>query len=517
MITDVLIVGSGIAGLSYALKLAERAPNLKITIITKLDESEANTKYAQGGIAAVTNLKNDSFEKHINDTLKAGDGLCDKQVVEHVVKNAPKRVSELAKWGVCFDKKNKSQYDLGKEGGHSENRIIHHKDLTGLQVQNSLLERIHEAPNINIFTHFFAIDLITEHHLGKNLAYGDKDISCYGLFALNIHSEKIVKILAKVTLLATGGAGQVYKYTTNPAIATADGIAMAYRAKATINNMEFIQFHPTALYNLGENPAFLISEAVRGKGAVLRTKKGNLFMQKYDKRESLATRDIVARSIDRELKTSGDNFVFLDCSSISDFETHFPNIYKKCLSIGINVPEQWIPVVPATHYLCGGIQTDISGKTNINNLYACGECACTGLHGANRLASNSLLEALIFSHNCAEDTFKIIDKLTIPNNIPDWDSKGVVKTQEQILIQHNIQEIRSVMTDYVGIIRSDFRLKRALNHIKIIYEETEMLYQNNALSLSLCQLRNLSTAAYIIVQQSLLRTENKGTFFNLNL
>ncbi len=519
MNTDVLIVGSGIAGLSYALKVAEKSPDIKITIITKLDESEANTKYAQGGIAAVTNLKTDSFEQHINDTLKAGDGLCYKKVVERVIKEAPERLKELANWGMRFDKKNKTQYDLGKEGGHSANRIIHHKDLTGLELQSVLLKRIHQSKNIEICTHFLAIDLITEHHLGKELIFGDKDISCYGLFALDIHLEKVVKILAKTTLLATGGAGQVYEYTTNPAIATADGIAMAYRAKATINNMEFIQFHPTALYNPIENPAFLISEAVRGKGAVLRTKDGELFMQKYNENKSLATRDIVARSIDRELKTRGDEFVYLDCSSISgsDFQKYFPNIYKKCQSIGINVPEKWIPVVPATHYLCGGIQTDLDGKTNINNLYACGECACTGLHGANRLASNSLLEALVFAHNCAEDTSKNIEQINMPNYIPDWDDRGVVKTKEQILIQHNIQEIKRIMTNYVGIVRSDFRLKRALTHIKMIYEETEDLYNNNSLSVSLCQLRNLATTAYIIVQQSLLRTENKGAFFNINL
>ncbi len=323
MNTDVLIVGSGIAGLSYALKVAEKSPNVKITIITKLDETEANTKYAQGGIAAVTNLKEDSFEKHINDTLIAGDDLCNKDVVEYVIREAPKRLVELTKWGVHFDKKNKTQFDLGKEGGHSANRIMHHKDLTGLEVQSALLERIHESPNIKIFSHFFAIDLITEHHLGKQLLYGDQDISCYGLFALDIKSEKIVKILSKVTLLATGGIGQVYEYTTNPAIATADGIAMAYRAKANIRNMEFVQFHPTTLYNPIENPAFLISEAVRGKGAVLRTKGGELFMKKYDARESLATRDIVARSIDRELKISGDNFVLLDCSLITDFAKDF--------------------------------------------------------------------------------------------------------------------------------------------------------------------------------------------------
>ena len=488
MNTDVLIVGSGIAGLSYALKVAEKSPNLKITIITKLDETEANTRYAQGGIAVVTNLKEDSFEKHINDTLIAGDDLCKKDIVEYVIREAPKRLAELRKWGVRFDKKNKTQFDLGREGGHSANRIIHHKDLTGLEVQSALLERIHENPNIRIFSHFFAIDLITEHHLGKQLLYGDQDISCYGLFALDVKSNKIVKILSKVTLLATGGIGQVYEYTTNPVIATADGIAMAYRAKANINNMEFVQFHPTTLYNLVENPVFLISEAVRGKGAILRTKEGELFMKKYDVRESLATRDIVARSIDRELKISGDNFVFLDCSLITDFAKHFPNIFKKCKSIGINIPKDWIPVVPATHYLCGGIQTNIDGKTNINNLYACGECAYTGLHGANRLASNSLLEALVFAHNCAVDTSKTIDGITFPKNIPDWDSMGIVKTKEQILIQHNIQEIKRVMTDYVGIVRSNFRLKRALSHIKVIYKETEELYKNNTLSLSLCLL-----------------------------
>ena len=403
---DFLVVGSGIAGLSFALKAAQYG---KVLIVTKASEDESNTKYAQGGVAVVVDKEEDSFDKHIEDTLIAGDGLCDKAIVELVVKEGPARIDEIIKYGTSFDKNKQGVFDLAKEGGHSESRVLHYKDITGLEIERSLLQHIHNNPNIEILTHYFAVELITQHHIGVFVDKNSDDIECYGIYALNTATNKVEKFLSKVTLMASGGAGHIYSNTTNPIIATGDGIAMAYRAKAKVRNMEFIQFHPTALYNPGEYPSFLISEAVRGFGGILKTRNEQEFMHLYDERGSLAPRDIVARAIDAEMKKSGDDFVYLDIRhrSKADILSHFPNIYAKCLSIGIDMTRDLIPVTPAAHYMCGGIMVDQNGKSSIHRLYACGECASTGLHGANRLASNSLLEAPVFAHRIFEDAIKV--------------------------------------------------------------------------------------------------------------
>src|SRR6187549_520937 len=411
--TDFLVIGSGIAGLSYALKVAERFPDKKVLVMTKAAADETNTKYAQGGIAVVNDLENDSYEKHIDDTLIAGDGLCNEKVVEIVVKEGPERVNDIIEWGARFDKEKDGEYKRGREGGHSEFRILHHKDITGWEMERALLDAVSKQKNIEVIKHCFVIDIITQHHLGFLVTKATPDVECYGVYVLNHATNKIEKILSRITLMATGGNGQVYRSTTNPAIATGDGVAMVYRAKGRIENMEFIQFHPTALYEPGiRGHNFLITEAVRGDGGILLNHAGEAFMERYDKRKDLAPRDIVARAIDNEMKVAGTENVFLDCRHFSKekFIEHFPNIYKKCLSIGIDVTQNLIPVAPAAHYSCGGVKTDENGKTSIKNLYAAGECASTGLHGANRLASNSLLEAMVFAHRAYLDAVKNTDR-----------------------------------------------------------------------------------------------------------
>jgi L-aspartate oxidase len=411
MQTDILVIGSGIAGLTYALKCAEALPHKKITVLTKAQSDETNTKYAQGGIAGVRNFTEDSFAKHIEDTLVAGDGLCNRDIVEIVVKEGVDRINELIAWGAEFDKNPAGDYKLGKEGGHSENRILHHKDVTGKEMERALLEAIKKCANIELISHCFVIDIITQHHLGYLVTKSTPDIVCYGVYVLNLTTNKIEKIIANTTLLATGGNGQVYRSTTNPAIATGDGVAMVYRAKGRIENIEFIQFHPTALYETGvRGHSFLITEAVRGDGGILRNANGEAFMERYDARKDLAPRDIVARAIDNEMKVNGTEFVYLDCRHMDQekFKEHFPNITEKCMSIGIDVSKDMIPVSPAAHYSCGGVKTDEHAHTSIKNLYAAGECASTGLHGANRLASNSLLEAMVFAHRAYVDTVKSI-------------------------------------------------------------------------------------------------------------
>ncbi len=519
MKTDFLVIGSGIAGLTYALKLSEHLPDATITIITKADESESNTKYAQGGIAVALDKVFDSYQKHIEDTLICGDGLCNKEVVEMVVKEGPDRFKEITDWGADFDRNKAGNYDYGREGGHSVNRILHHKDVTGLEIEQTLLNRIHEAKNINILQHYFAIDLITDHHKKNKVSKWRSYNQCYGVYALNRKNNVIETILAKVTLLASGGAGQVYRNTTNPVIATGDGIAMAHRAKASISNMEFIQFHPTALYNPGESPSFLISEAVRGFGAKLKTKNGEAFMLKYDSREELASRDIVARSIDQEMKTRGDEFVYLDCTHLDlhGFKQHFPNIYEKCFSIGIDISKSFIPVVPAAHYLCGGIDVDEHGRTSIKNLYACGECSNTGLHGANRLASNSLLEALVFAHRCFIDAVVQVNDSSFEEDIPGWNANGTEIPKEMILITHNRKQVQDMMSDLVAIVRSNERLNLAMKRLDVIHNETVELYNNSVLSPQLCELRNIIATAYLIIKHSLRRKENRGAFYNIDL
>ncbi len=510
---DFLVIGSGIAGLTYALKVAQHGT---VCVITKANEDESNTKYAQGGVAAVTDFEKDSYRKHIEDTLVAGDGLCNRDVVEIVVKEGPERVREVIEWGAEFDRTESGEYDLAKEGAHSAHRVLHHKDNTGFEIERALLKQIQKNPNIELCTHLFAVDLITQHHLGKVVTRRSTDIECYGVYVLNGKTQKVETILAKITLLATGGVGQVYKNTTNPKIATGDGIAMVYRAKGKVANMEFIQFHPTALYEPGVSPSFLISEAVRGFGAVLRSQSGEEFMQQYDERGSLASRDIVARAIDNEMKKRGDEFVYLDCRHLDrkKFIDHFPNIYEKCLSAGIDISGDMIPVVPAAHYLCGGILTDEYGRTSIKNLYACGECACTGLHGANRLASNSLLEAMVFAQRSFSDAIISVTAISFCNQIPEWNAEGTYNPEEMALITYTRSELQSVMSNYVGIVRSNLRLSRAYERCELIYKETEELYERTVVSPELCELRNLINISYLILRCAMLRHESRGLNFN---
>jgi L-aspartate oxidase len=509
---DFLVIGSGIAGLSFALKAAKHG---KVLIVTKSNEDESNTKYAQGGVAVVVDKKDDSFEKHIDDTLIAGDGLCDKETVEIVVEEGPERIREIIDYGTNFDKTNEGMFDLAKEGGHSEFRVLHYKDITGWEIERALLDQIHQNPNITILTHYFAVDLITQHHLGEFVDKSSEDITCYGVYVLNTLNGHVEKIVSKVTVMASGGAGHIYSITTNPTIATGDGVAMVYRAKGKVRNMEFIQFHPTALYNPGEYPSFLISEAVRGFGGILKRTNGQEFMQEYDERKSLAPRDIVARAIDAEIKKSGEDYVYLDIRhrNKKDILTHFPNIYAKCLEIGIDMTKDMIPVAPACHYMCGGILVDHVGKSSILNLYACGECSSTGLHGANRLASNSLLEALVFADRIYKDAVEQFNSNVIPDGIPDWDEHGVKLSNEDILVTHNIREMQKLMSDYVGIVRSDFRLERALRRLHLLYEETEEFYKKTKLSVKLCELRNLIQVSYIVVKSAMLRKESRGLHY----
>ena len=508
---DFLVVGSGIAGLSFALKAAKPG---KVLILTKANEDESNTKYAQGGVAVVVD-KEDSFDKHIEDTLIAGDGLCDKNIVELVVKEGPERIQEIIDYGTNFDTTKQGMYDLAKEGGHSESRILHYKDITGFEIERALLEKIHSNPNIEILTHYFAVELITQHHIGQFVGKRSDNINCYGIYALNTHTNSVEKFLSKVTVMATGGAGHIYSNTTNPVIATGDGIAMVYRAKGKVRNMEFIQFHPTALYKPGEYPSFLVSEAVRGFGGILRDRNGNEFMDAYDPRKSLAPRDIVARAIDSEMKKSGDDFVYLDIThrSKEDILSHFPNIYAKCLSMGIDMTKDYIPVTPACHYMCGGILVDDYGRTSINRLYACGECSSTGLHGANRLASNSLLEATVFAHRIYVDALKVLDSVDIPVNIPEWDETNTQLSNEDILVTHNLRETQKIMSDYVGIVRSDFRLERAMRRLGLLYTETEDFYKKTKLSVKLCELRNVIQTAYIVIKSAMVRKESRGLHY----
>ena len=515
--TDFLVIGSGIAGLTYALKVANEFPDKKVLVMTKAAADETNTKYAQGGIAVVNDLENDSFQKHIDDTLIAGDGLCNKHVVEIVVKEGPERVQEIIDWGAKFDKEKDGDYKRGKEGGHSEFRILHYKDVTGKEMERALIDAVAKQKNIEFIKHCFVVDIITQHHLGYLVNKATPDVECYGVYVLNLETNKIEKILAKITLLATGGNGQVYRTTTNPSIATGDGVAMVYRAKGRIENMEFIQFHPTALYEPGvRGQAFLITEAVRGDGGILRNKNGEAFMERYDERKDLAPRDIVARAIDSEMKKTGTEHVWLDCRHFTKekFTEHFPNIYAKCLSIGIDIAQHMIPVAPAAHYSCGGIKTDEWGRSSIHNLYACGECASTGLHGANRLASNSLLEAMVFAHRCYIDAKEKINKVFFNTDIPDWNAKGTTEPKEMILITQSLKELQLVMSDYVGIVRNDVRLQRAMRRLDLLWEETEQLYESSSVSPQLLELRNMITVGYLIVKGASFRKESRGLHYN---
>jgi L-aspartate oxidase len=511
---DFLIIGSGIAGLSYALTVASKG---SVCIVTKSKAEESSTNYAQGGIAAVM-YKPDSYEKHVQDTLIAGAGLCDEKIVRITIMESTARIKELIRWGTHFDKNISGKYDLAKEGGHSEYRVLHSQDRTGAEIEKALITQIKNHKNIEVLENHFAVDIITQHHLGKEVNKRTPDIQCFGAYVLDPEANHIDTILSKITLIATGGTGNIYYNTTNPEVATGDGIAMVYRAKGKVEHMEFVQFHPTALFNPKERPSFLISEALRGFGGILKTMKGKEFMQKYDVRLSLAPRDIVARAIDSEMKLSGDEHVCLDCRHLNKNELirHFPTIYAKCLSIGIDITKEMIPVVPAAHYICGGIKIDEFGRSSIQNLYVTGECACTGLHGANRLASNSLLESVVFSHRAALDSLQKLKSLSFKDGIPEWDAEGTVLNEEMILITQTTKELREIMSNYVGIVRSNLRLKRAMDRLEILYRETEDLYEKSILTVKICELRNMINVAYLVIKMASQRKESRGLHYSLD-
>jgi L-aspartate oxidase len=519
--TDFLIIGSGIAGLMYALKVADSGT---VAIVTKKQAVDSNTNLAQGGIASVFGQQ-DSFDLHIQDTLESGDGLCNEEVVRQVVVGGPERIRELMHIGVSFntdeatDAAEGTAFDLGREGGHSHNRIVHAHDMTGREVERVLLERARQHGNIRFFENHMAIDLITfSTRIKRGLVTTTHEDYCCGAYVLDRKTKRVQTFGAAITLLATGGAGKVYLYTSNPDIATGDGIAMGYRAGATVANLEFVQFHPTCLYHAAAKN-FLISEAVRGEGGRLIDADGNPFMQRYDPKKDLACRDVVARAIDTELKRSGQDSVFLDISHRpADVVTsRFPNLYEKCLSFGIDMTKDPIPVVPAAHYMCGGVVTDMFGRTDIQRLYAVGETACTGLHGANRLASNSLLEALIYADAGARQA--ISDHAgnhvnTFPE-IPDWDDVGTTDSDEQIMVTHNWDEIRRLMWNYVGIVRSDKRLARAQRRIDTIQNEIREYYWNFKVSPDLIELRNIATVAELIIKCADHRKESRGLHYNI--
>lgn len=512
--TDYLVIGSGAAGLSFALKVAEHS---RVIVVTKGEMNECNTNYAQGGICCVT-YEPDTFQKHIDDTMVCGGGICDLQAVELVVTQAPKLMKDLVQWGTKFDKTREGKYELAREGGHSEHRILHHKDETGAEIERTLISQVKTHRNIEVLEHHFAVDLLTQHHLGQLVTRRTEGIECYGAYVMDLKRGRIETILSKVTVVATGGVGNVYNVTTNPGVATGDGIAMAHRAKAVIENMEFIQFHPTALYNPGERPSFLISEALRGFGAILKTQDGKEFMHKYHSMGSLAPRDVVARSIDNEMKVRGDDYVFLDITHRDAKETinHFPNIYRKCLSIGIDITKEMIPVAPAAHYCCGGVKVDLNGETSIRRLYALGETSCTGLHGANRLASNSLTEAVVYADRAAEHSAARLGEYQLQRGIPEWNADGTTATEEMVLITQNAKEMQQIMSNYVGIVRSNLRLERALRRLEIIFKENEELYLKSTPTKELCELRNMIDVGYLIIKQAQAMKRSIGLHYSLD-
>ena len=512
---DFLVIGSGVAGMSYALQVAESGRG-RVALVCKTNIEEANTAKAQGGVASVTNLEVDNFQKHITDTLIAGDYISDRRAVEQVVTRGPEGIRRLVQWGVNFDRKENGEFDLHREGGHSEFRILHHADDTGFEIQRGLIEAVKQHPNITLLEHHFAVEIITQHHLGVEVTRRTPDIECFGAYVLDPDTHKIDTILSRVTVLATGGIGAVYSSTTNPNIATGDGIAMAYRAKATVQDMEFVQFHPTALYHHGEtHPAYLITEAMRGYGGILRLPNGEEFMQKYDRRLSLAPRDIVARAIDKEMKIHGLDHVCLDVTHKDPEETrhHFPNIYAKCQSIGIDITRQYIPVAPCAHYLCGGIKVDLDACSSIKRLYAIGECSCTGLHGGNRLASNSLIEAVVYAEAAANHSLAHLEEYAFNEAVPEWNDEGTMTNEEKVLIAQDIKEVGQIMSNYVGIVRSNLRLKRAWTRLDLLYEETEELFKRVKATPDICELRNMINVGYLITRQALERKESRGLHY----
>ncbi len=521
--TDVLVIGSGIAGLMYAIKVAEKGT---VALVTKKEAMDSNTNLAQGGIASVFGDE-DSFDLHIDDTLASGDGLCHRDVVSRVVSDGPFRINELMEMGVRFNLRpeggsNGSDgrgFDLGREGGHSQNRIVHAKDMTGQAVEQVLVEHARNHPRITLFENHVAIDLITQStRMKRGMVTTTHEDFCYGAYVLERKTNQVRTFFAKITLLATGGAGKVYLYTSNPDIATGDGMAMAYRAGATVANMEFVQFHPTCLFHPAAKN-FLISEAVRGEGGVLIDADGRPFMGDYDPLKDLACRDVVARAIDTELKKSGADSVFLDITARpADFiKDRFPNIYGKCMELGIDITNEPIPVVPAAHYMCGGVVTDFNGRTDIQNLYTVGETGCTGLHGANRLASNSLLEALVYADAAARHTLQTLDAGNFPPMMepPAWDDTGTTNSDEMIMVAHNWDEIRRLMWNYVGIVRSDKRLARAQRRIEIIQAEIQEYYWNFKVVPDLIELRNIAVVAELIIKCALHRKESRGLHYTL--
>lgn len=505
---DVLVLGTGIAGLSFALRASEFA---HVAVITKKSDTDSNTNNAQGGIAAVMDPK-DSFDAHIKDTHVAGAFLCHEDSVDILVKEGPDRVRELMELGVRFTQnrrsENKFHFDLGREGGHSTRRIVHAADLTGREIERALVANVKGKSNIRLFEHDHAIDLIVEKVNGK--------LVCRGAHVLDSETGDVMSIRARIIMLATGGLGRVYLYTTNPEIATGDGVAMAYRAGATIANMEFIQFHPTSLYHPGAR-SFLISEAVRGEGGLLRLKTGETFMEKYHEMGCLAPRDIVARAIDSELKKSGEECVYLDVTHLDPglVKEHFPNIYEKCLSVGIDITKEWIPIVPAAHYSCGGVLVDVNGRSSIENMYACGEVTCTGVHGANRLASNSLLEAVVFARRAADDARKVIDLIKFAD-VDEYPIENHTEPVSQEMIEEMIIKLRTAMWKYVGIVRTNERLEKAMHMIHEIKNIAADLYSNGKLSPALLELRNMALTAELIILSALSRKESRGLNYNLD-
>jgi L-aspartate oxidase len=522
--TDFLVIGGGVAGLMFALKVA---PLGNVTLITKKKIDDSNTNLAQGGIATVLDTVSDSFESHIQDTMEAGDGLPDPQVAEQVVKNGPARIQELVDLGVQFNasesaagKSDLSTLDLCREGGHSHNRIVHAQDMTGRELQRVLTDKVRATPAITVLEEHVAIDLITRStRIKRGMVTTSHEEVCCGAYVLDTDTGKVKTFAAKITLLATGGSGKVYLYTSNPDVATGDGIAMAYRAGATVANLEFVQFHPTCLYH-PDAKNFLISEAVRGEGGILIDTRGKAFMERYDPLKDLACRDVVARAIDSELKKSGDDSVFLDITHLSadHIKKRFPNLYAKCLTFGIDMTRDPIPVVPAAHYMCGGVATDLNGVTDIKGLYAVGETACTGLHGANRLASNSLLEALVFADTAAKQAE--IDLTTVDirweEDLPAWDEVGTTGSDEVIMVSHNWDEIRRLMWNYVGIVRSNKRLDRAQRRIDIIQDEINKYYWDFKIDCGLIELRNIANVAELIVKCAQYRHESRGLHYSID-
>lgn len=514
MKTDFLVIGSGAAGLSFALKAADLG---HVTIVTKGEMVESNTNYAQGGICSVTYAP-DTFEKHIHDTLVCGVGKCNPEAVELVVRRAPELIRDLIAWGVSFDKSSDGRFELHREGGHSEPRILHHEDLTGAEIERALIESVRNHPNITVLNHHFAIDLLTQHHLGEFVTRHTRGLTCFGAYVLNLETNEIETMLSKFTVVATGGCGNIYSTTSNPIVATGDGIAMCHRAKAITENMEFIQFHPTTLYNPGEKPNFLITEAMRGFGAILRLQNGEEFMDKYHSMRSLAPRDVVSRAIFREMTKRGEDFVYLDVTHKDPdlVRRHFPNIYEKCLSIGINITREWIPVTPAAHYCCGGVKVDTNGQTSIKRLYALGEASCTGLHGANRLASNSLLEAVVYADQAARHTAGLLGRVEIQEGIPDWDFEGTQHTEEMLMIIQSKREMQSILSNYVGIVRSNLSLKRAMRRLEILWQENEELYSKIKPNREICELRNMIAIAYLVIKHGREIKESVGCHYNID-